>query len=248
MVNLVDEALRGPLFERPPGFAAADVIVADPAVGTGTFLLGVLRRIAATVTADQGAGAVRGAIEAAAKRLIGFEIQFGPFAVAQLRLIAELQALMNKPPLPELRLFITDTLGNPFIEEEQLGQTYEPIAISRRRREQGQEGGADHRRHRQSAIQGEGGRAAAAGSKRARAESSVAPLDRWRPPPEWGVGRARQAPEEFVRLFLALGDVEGLWLRQLRGDRQPGQGRGRHRLFHHGRRVSQRPWLRKNAR
>jgi hypothetical protein len=95
MVNLVDEALRGPLFERPAGFAAPDVIVADPAVGTGTFLLGVLRRIAMTVAADQGEGAVRGAIEAAAKRIIGFEIQFGPFAVAQLRLIAELQALMN---------------------------------------------------------------------------------------------------------------------------------------------------------
>jgi predicted helicase len=106
--------------------------VADPAVGTGTFLLGVLRRIAETVKNDQGAGAVRGAIEAAAKRLIGFEIQFGPFAVAQLRLIAEMQTLMGKPPLPELRLFITDTLGNPFIEEERLGQTYEPIAISRR--------------------------------------------------------------------------------------------------------------------
>ena len=103
--------------------------MADPAVGTGTFLLGVLRRIAETVTADLGAGAVRGAIEAAAKRIIGFEIQFGPFAVAQLRLIAEMQTLMGKPPLPELRLFITDTLGNPFIEEEQLGQTYEPIAI-----------------------------------------------------------------------------------------------------------------------
>jgi hypothetical protein len=82
MVNLTDEALRGSLFDRPIGFAAADVVVADPAVGTGTFLLGVLRRIAATVTDDQGAGAVRGAIEAAAKRIIGFEIQFGPFAVA----------------------------------------------------------------------------------------------------------------------------------------------------------------------
>jgi len=132
MVNLVDEALRGPLFERPTGFAAADVIVADPAVGTGTFLLGVLRRIASTVTEDQGAGAVRGAIEAAAKRVIGFEIQFGPFAVAQLRLIAELQTLMKSPPLPELRLFITDTLGNPFIEEEWLPQVYEPVAKSRR--------------------------------------------------------------------------------------------------------------------
>ena len=56
MVNLVDEALRGPLFERPAGFAAADVIVADPAVGTGTFLLGVLRRIAATVADGSGCG------------------------------------------------------------------------------------------------------------------------------------------------------------------------------------------------
>jgi hypothetical protein len=132
MVNLVDDCLRGPLFERAAGFAAADVVVADPAVGTGTFLLGVLQRVAETIEKDQGAGAVRGAIEAAAKRIIGFEIQFGSFAVAQLRLIAELQALMQKPPLPDLRLYITDTLGNPFIEEEWLPQVYEPVAKSRR--------------------------------------------------------------------------------------------------------------------
>jgi hypothetical protein len=50
---------------------------AGPGVGTGTILLGVLRRIAAAVTDDQGAGAVRGAIEAADKRI---EIQVGPFA------------------------------------------------------------------------------------------------------------------------------------------------------------------------
>ena len=111
--------------------------VADPAVGTGTFPLGVLRRIADTVTEEQGAGAVRGAIEAAAKRIIGFELQFGPFAVAQLRIIAEMQSLMSASGmvptvLPDPRLYITDTLGNPFAEEEQLGQMYEPIAKSRR--------------------------------------------------------------------------------------------------------------------
>ena len=104
MVDLCDEALRGPLFERVAGFASADVTVADPGVGTGTFLLGVLRRIATTIADDQGPGAVRGAIEAAAARVIGFEIQFGPFAVAQLRLIAEMHALMTTPqnPLPTL--------------------------------------------------------------------------------------------------------------------------------------------------
>jgi len=187
MVNLVDEALRGPLFERPAGFAAADVIVADPAVGTGTFLLGVLRRIAETVTADQGAGAVRGAIEAAAKRIIGFEIQFGPFAVAQLRLIAELQALMQSPPLPELRLFITDTLGNPFIEEEQLGQTYEPIAVSRRRANKVKKeeritvviGNPPYKEK----AEGRGG-----WIERGTGGKLVAPLDWWKAPPAWGIG------------------------------------------------------------
>ena len=186
MVNLVDEALRGPLFERPAGFAASDVVVADPAVGTGTFLLGVLRRIAATVEADQGAGAVRGAIEAAAKRLIGFEMQFGPFAVAQLRLIAELQALMNKPPLPELRLFITDTLGNPFIEEEKLGQTYEPIAISRRAANKVK------KEERITVVIGnppyKNQAAGMGGWIESGSDGRPAPLSRWTPPSNWGVG------------------------------------------------------------
>jgi predicted helicase len=192
MVNLVDEALRGPLFERSAGFAASDVIVADPAVGTGTFLLGVLRRIAETVAKDQGEGAVRGAIEAAAKRVIGFEIQFGPFAVAQLRLIAELQALIRTetnptPQLPELHLYITDTLGNPFIEEERLGQTYEPIALSRRAANKVKKderitvviGNPPYKEK----AKGRGGWVeAGSGGKVA------ALLDLWKPPPEWGLG------------------------------------------------------------
>jgi hypothetical protein len=187
MVNLVDEALRGPLFERSAGFAAADVFVADPAVGTGTFLLGVLRRIAATVADDEGAGAVRGAIEAAANRIFGFEIQFGPFAVAQLRLIAELQTLMKSPPLPELRLFITDTLGNPFIEEEWLPQVYEPVAKSRRDANEVKKtqpitvviGNPPYKEK----AEGRGG-----WIEKGSGGKLVAPLDRWRPPSEWGVG------------------------------------------------------------
>jgi hypothetical protein len=192
MVNLVDEALRGPLFERVAGFAAADVIVADPAVGTGTFLLGVLRRIASTVSDDQGPGAVRGAIGAAAKRVIGFELQFGPFAVAQLRVIAEMQALMttskvSKPPIPDLRLFITDTLGNPFIEEEALGQVYEPIAKSRRdantiKKTQPITVVIGNPPYKEKA-EGRGGWIEAGSGG-----NLVAPLDRWRPPAEWGVG------------------------------------------------------------
>jgi hypothetical protein len=56
MVNLVDQALRGPLFERAAGLASGDVTLADPAVGTGTFLLGALRKIAANVEKGSGRG------------------------------------------------------------------------------------------------------------------------------------------------------------------------------------------------
>lgn len=135
MVRLVDEALRsGQRFGLSEGLASADVTVADPATGTGTFLLGVLRRIAEATEADQGPGAVPGAIEAALSRLIGFEIQFGPFAVAQLRILAELQSLLDDPnATPTMRLFVTDTLGNPYAEEEYIPQILMPLGESRRR-------------------------------------------------------------------------------------------------------------------
>jgi hypothetical protein len=197
MVALVDEVLRGPLFERPAGFASADVTVADPAVGTGTFLLGVLRRIADNISADQGEGSVRGAITAAAKRLFGFELQFGPFAVAQLRVLAEMQALMkrsdkengksSKTIAPETNLFITDTLGNPFVEEEQLPQIVEAVARSRREANKVKRGQPitvviGNPPYKEKA-EGRGGwiESGAGGEL-------VAPLDRWRPPSEWGVG------------------------------------------------------------
>jgi hypothetical protein len=100
------------------------VTLADPAVGTGTFLLGVLRRIAATVEkAIRGRGRCPAPSRPRCQRLIGFEMQFGPFAVAQLRLLAECRADGSgvwptgacRPPA----LFITDTLGNPLVEDGQ---------------------------------------------------------------------------------------------------------------------------------
>ena len=133
MVRLVDEALRDrSLFGKRDGLAAKDVTICDPAVGTGTYLLGVLRHIAGTVEADKGAGAVAAEVEKAATRMFAFEMQFGPFAVAQLRLIAEMQALSDKllPPIPNL--YITDTLGDPYAAETQFSITVAPIAASRK--------------------------------------------------------------------------------------------------------------------
>ncbi|HDZ73227.1 MAG TPA: DNA methyltransferase [Aurantimonas coralicida] len=132
MVRLTDEALVA-RFGLPTGLASPNVTVADPAVGSGTFLLGVLRQIGDTVRSAQGEGAVAAALKAATSRLIGFEIQFGPFAVAQLRMFAELVSLEEGAvaTLPPLRLFVTDTLGDPNEAEENIPGLLRVLAQSR---------------------------------------------------------------------------------------------------------------------
>ena len=135
-MNLVDQALRGPLFERSAGLASSDVTLADPAVGTGTFLLGALRHIAANIEKDQGAGTVscrsRGRRETTVRLRTAIRPVCGR-AIAPARGIAHLDKTENHdPPPPDLNLFITDTLGNPFVEEEQLPQIVEAVAKSRR--------------------------------------------------------------------------------------------------------------------
>jgi hypothetical protein len=129
MVRLCDEALRSSKrFAVPRGLAAPNIRIADPATGSGTFLLAVLRAIAAYVEADEGPGAVRGAIEQAAKRIYGFELQFGAFAVAQLRLLAEMiEFHADGSP----GLFVTDTLGDPHANFETGTGIYREISKSR---------------------------------------------------------------------------------------------------------------------
>lgn len=200
MVRLTDEALRDPdLFARPAGLAAHDVTIADPATGTGTFLLGILRHIAASIEADQGAGAVSAALGAAAPRLIGFELQFGPFAVAQLRLMAEMQALMGTGDvgeegaqiaqagnLPQPRLFVTDTLGDPYAAQTQFSTMLAPIGNSRREANQIKReapitvviGNPPYKVD----AAGQGGWIETGSDGRA------TPMDQWAPPPAWGLG------------------------------------------------------------
>jgi hypothetical protein len=186
MTRLVDEALRGPLFGRANGLASSEVTIADPAVGTGTFLLGVLRKIAANVEADQGEGAVAAAITSAAKRIFGFELQFGPFAVAQLRLLAEMQSLTRRNAIADINLYVTNTLGNPFVEDEQLPQIVESLAKSRR------EANKVKRQQPITVVIGNPpykNKAAGLGEWiESGSDGHEAPMKRWSPPPEWGVG------------------------------------------------------------
>ena len=57
MTRFVDDVLRTRL-GRPLGFAEKDVIVVDPAMGTGSFLAEVVNTVAATVAEEEGPGAV----------------------------------------------------------------------------------------------------------------------------------------------------------------------------------------------
>ncbi len=139
MVRFVDEVLRDyTRFGVAGGIASPEVTLADPAVGTGTFLLGVLRRIAQVAREDMGEGAVPGVIRDALKRLIGFELQFGPFAVAQLRLLAEVVQLIDPDnkgikEAIDLRLHVVDTLASPYEEEEWMPSFLGSLAQSRRK-------------------------------------------------------------------------------------------------------------------
>lgn len=188
MVRLVDEALRRPGFNQPRGLAAPSVTVADPATGTGTFVLGVLQHIAQVVAADEGAGAVKGAVEAALQRLLAFELQLGPFAVAQLRVLAEAVTLTGALPRTAPRMFVTDTLGNPDDDGGHFPGFLAPIGKQRKdanriKREEpitvviGNPPYKEKAKGRGGWVEGEG-----------RAKGSFAPLDDWMPPPAWGVG------------------------------------------------------------
>ncbi|HWA60725.1 MAG TPA: type ISP restriction/modification enzyme [Caulobacteraceae bacterium] len=200
MVRLVDDALRSPSrFNLVDGIASSDVSLADPAVGTGTFLLGVLQRIRGIVEARDGAGAIPAAIRDSLARLIGFELQFGPFAVAQLRILAELIDLvtfdrshaaaaeeLQKALGAELRLYITDTLADPDEESAWIPASMQGVAESRREANR-------VKRHEPITVvlgnppykekaKGHGGWV------EDRGPGLRAPLDDWQPPVDWGVG------------------------------------------------------------
>lgn len=131
MTRWTDEAIRTTI-GLPEGLADQSVTLIDPAMGTGTYLLEVLRLIARRAEEDYGRGAFGEALTESLTRTIGFEIQLGPYAVAQLRLLAELAKFGSAAGPNDLRTYVADTLSNPYIDDEPLGQYYEPISASKR--------------------------------------------------------------------------------------------------------------------
>jgi hypothetical protein len=130
MVRFVDEILRTPLGMKA-GLADPAVVVLDPAMGTGTFLQSVLDQVAAA-TLYEG-GDVPASLRALLSRLIGFERQIGPYAVAELKLDQALEAHNAEAKGEDFRLYVADTLDDPNrVPLPVRARLYAPLADSRR--------------------------------------------------------------------------------------------------------------------
>lgn len=109
-------------FGKKLGFADDDVVLLDPAVGTGTYPVAAVKHGLEKVRARSGAGAVPERARQMAENLYGFEILVGPYAVAQLRLTQTLEGAMNSDKLEgdphvsigrRLNIYLADTLESP---------------------------------------------------------------------------------------------------------------------------------------
>ncbi|MGH3536677.1 MAG: N-6 DNA methylase, partial [Pseudonocardiaceae bacterium] len=132
MVRLTDDALRTRL-GLVRGLGTDGVRVVDPAAGTGTFLLRILDTVFDRVERSDGTGEAREVLSSMANRLVGFELQMGPYAVSELRLTdllahrgVELTAADRMP------LHVTNTLDDPFRIQPTLASFLKAIADSTR--------------------------------------------------------------------------------------------------------------------
>ena len=115
MVRLVDDALRTYL-GKEHGLASEGVSVIDPAMGTGTYPLSVMHKVAKTESLAPAARTR--ALNRLAKNLYGFELQSGPFSVAELRLNQTLKELGADIPEGGLNLYVADTLSDPYAKQK----------------------------------------------------------------------------------------------------------------------------------
>ena len=126
-VRLIDSLLRNRL-SKPIGFGDEGVIVLDPAVGTGTYLLAIIEHTLCVVKEREGTGAVPGRATILAKNLHGFEFMVGPYSVTELRLSQSLRARGADLGGEGVHIYLHNTLESPHQEPPQTAAFLEPIA------------------------------------------------------------------------------------------------------------------------
>lgn len=116
-VHLVDEILREKMGKKY-GCADSGVTILDPAVGTGTYLLGIIEHSLEKIgkpakEGGLGPGAVPARASELAANLYGFEIMAGPYAVAELRVAQQLESYKATLPPDAPNIYLTDSLESP---------------------------------------------------------------------------------------------------------------------------------------
>jgi hypothetical protein len=129
MVHLVDQILKTRVGVEW-GFADDEVLVVDPVMGTGTFLVEIIHRVASTMQDEAGSPktGLRGLFE---RRLIGFEKQVCPYSVAELKTHQALKSYKVDIPEKDVR-FLTDALDNPDHQELHFGTLYKIFQEARK--------------------------------------------------------------------------------------------------------------------
>jgi predicted helicase len=108
-VRLVERLLVDQL-GRFDGFADNNVVVLDPAAGTGTYPLAVIAAGVERTRQRRGEGAVPGRATRLAENVHAFELQVGPYAVSHLRIARAILDVGGELPPQGPRVFLTDTL------------------------------------------------------------------------------------------------------------------------------------------
>jgi hypothetical protein len=130
MTEFTDQVLKGPM-NLPRGFASEEVTAVDPAMGTGTFLVEILRCAAATIASEQSEEARPPYLRAMYRnRLIGLERQAAPYAVAELRMHQALKSYKTEVPESSCR-YLADTLDDPNARVLDYPELFEDFRYSR---------------------------------------------------------------------------------------------------------------------
>ncbi len=115
-VSMVRDLLINKL-GKPAAFADQGVVTLDPAVGTGTYPLGILQSVLESVP-NHAAGSVPALLRRAADNIYGIEYLIGPYSVAHLRLsrfLAE-HGVKVESQAP-FKILLADTLASHEVDD-----------------------------------------------------------------------------------------------------------------------------------
>ncbi len=121
IVRSIDHILKAQ-FEKPLGLADKDVLILDPACGTGTFLYFTIRHIYQTLLQQGQKGQWNSYVSGnLLKRIFGFELLMAPYAVAHLKLGLLLKELGYQFDADErLGIYLTNTLEEAVKKAQQV--------------------------------------------------------------------------------------------------------------------------------